>query len=193
MADGVSRWEGWNWQGFRAPQVSALLWEHWISPSDDPSSRVVLEECLPGILVWTDHHSSTWLILDQREGKRDKVYQLDGDEDVLRGDDGDDFDHAYLDWVQWLRELWRLIESTADPTPCPTKDRRPIHKPVLATRTPAAATPWRMRDEAPWRTTDLVPLKSRDLAIWTLKREALTLTLLVSYDDWYREQEWGSS
>jgi hypothetical protein len=40
--------------------------------------------------VWTDRHCHTWLILDQREGKRDKVYTIAGDEDVLRGDDGDD-------------------------------------------------------------------------------------------------------
>jgi hypothetical protein len=84
-----------------------------------------------------------------------------------------------------------VIESTTDPTPCPTKDRCPIHKPVLATRTPA--TPWRMRDQAPWRTTDLVRRNSRDLAIWILKREALTLTLPVSYDKSYRKQGWGSS
>jgi hypothetical protein len=120
------------------PQVSTLLWEHWISPS-----HPLEQERLPGILVWTDRHCRTWLILDQREGKRGKVYTLAGDEDVLRGDDGDDFDTAYLDWVQWLRELSKSIESATeqDPTRSPTKFHRPMHeKPRLATRIPA--TPW---------------------------------------------------
>jgi hypothetical protein len=141
---------------------------------------VFAEESLPGILVCTDPDSRTWLILDQREGKRDKVYRLAGDEDVLRGDDGDDFDQTYLDWVQWLRELWRLIESSADPIPCPTKVRRTMHKPVLAIRIPA--TPWRIRDQAPWRMKNQMPLnlKPRDLAIWRLKRQALTLPTLIA-------------
>jgi len=140
---------------------------------------VFAEESLPGILVCTHPSSRTWLILDQREGKRDKVYEIAGDEDILRGDDGDDFDHAYLDWVQWLRELWRSIESAADPTYCPTVVRHPIHKPGLATRIPA--TPWRMRDQAPWIMAHQVPLKPRDLEIWRLKSQALTLPAFLSY------------
>jgi hypothetical protein len=169
----VKRREGWNWLGFMPPQVSTLFWEHWILPSH-PSSRVLSQECLPGILVWTDPHCRTWLILDQSEGKRDKVYTLAGDEDILRGDDGDDFDAAYLDWFQWLRELWRLIESAAeqDLTRSPTNVRCPIcKKPRLATRIPA--TPWRMRDQAPWKMRDQAPWRTRHQAPWRMKHQAL--------------------
>jgi hypothetical protein len=178
MADEVNRREGWNWQGFMPPQVSTLLWQHWISPNDR-SSPMPADDPLPGILVWTTPHSRTWLILDQREGNRDKVYNIAGDEDTLRGD-GDDFDDAYPDWVQWLRGLWRSIESAAECSP--TKVPGLIHKPRTSIRIPA--TPWRMRDQAPWTmapSITRVPVPSnptdRELRFWYLRCQALSLKL----------------
>ena len=148
MADGVKRREGWNWLGFMPSQVTSLSWEHWTSPSQpgqlsDPSP-VLAYDRLPGILVWTDPYSRLWLVLDQREGKHNKVYELDGDEDILRGVDGYHLDLVHLGWVEWQRSMWGRIEATAENgltrRPRTTFGRRVHRPPRFATRIPAR--PW---------------------------------------------------
>jgi hypothetical protein len=51
-------------------------------------------------------------MLDEREGKRDKVYVLP--ESLIQGVDGDEDEvRVFPNWIEWLRFKWEIIEEEA--------------------------------------------------------------------------------
>jgi hypothetical protein len=73
----------------------------------------MLEDLMPALLVRSSINGYTWLMLDEREGKRDKVYQIAEKVSVIRGEDGDDFDIVHENWIDFQRAMWRGIEKAA--------------------------------------------------------------------------------
>jgi hypothetical protein len=108
VEDGVERLGGCN--RLCIAQVSVMT---WLRRDPNAAARSILEDLMPALLVRSSINGYTWLMLDEREGKRDKVYQIAESVSVIRGEDGDDFDIVHENWIDFQRAMWKGIEKAA--------------------------------------------------------------------------------
>jgi hypothetical protein len=116
--------------------------------SEDSDSRVDI--LLPALLIWSSaSHTWIWLMLDEREGKRDKVYELSYTPQRVLGEDGDDeLDGVYSGWIEWQRHRWEEIEEAAKmPQKKEVWPRLYAHIGRKKKRGPIPAQAWIRRDE----------------------------------------------
>jgi F-box-like len=100
VGDGIERLEGCNW--LCSGQVSAL------TARDDTSTAP--DERIPGLLVRSSCNGYTWLMLDEREWLRDKVFQV---EDTIIWKEVDEEDIIHENWIEFQKAMWRRIEKAA--------------------------------------------------------------------------------
>ena len=117
--------KGIHWLGSLPPKVSTMTW-------DTGETQI----CVPGLLISSDS-MYTWLLLDDREELRDKVMMLFDTDDVFElGPDGPWNIIVHLNWIEYLKVLWRRMEREAhfeafgllrlpDTDPCPVLRRVP--------------------------------------------------------------------
>jgi hypothetical protein len=110
LANNGERLEGWNWLGYRAYQVSAVYYH-------DPDATRTFEGrendgCVPALLVWSTSkcNNCVWLVLDKRDKLRERVYDV-RDAQLMTGDVRD---KVYSGWVEWLRHVWKGLETAAN-------------------------------------------------------------------------------
>lgn len=74
------------------------------------------EGCVPALLVWSTSTSDSyiWLVLNERDELRDKVYDIGFELDKLLCPEGDVCDKVYSGWVEWLRHVWNEMETAAN-------------------------------------------------------------------------------
>lgn len=106
VADDIEKF--WGRNRLCTAQVSDMIWVH--RKTNDSAS--IQREHMPGLLVRSSYNEHTWLILDEREGKRDKVYELADSPTVIRGE-GDDYDVVHANWIEFQRATWARIERAA--------------------------------------------------------------------------------
>ena len=66
-------------------------------------------EFIPALCLWTTETTYTWLILDERDGLRGKVYELPNEDNSENPWD------CYEDtsFIDWLEHKWNMVTSTA--------------------------------------------------------------------------------
>jgi len=106
VADNIEKF--WGRNRLCTAQVSDMIWVH--RKTNDSAS--IQREHMPGLLVRSSYNEHTWLMLDEREGKRDKVYELADSPTVIRGE-GDDYDVVHANWIEFQRATWARIERAA--------------------------------------------------------------------------------
>jgi hypothetical protein len=84
VEDGIERLEGFN--SLSSAHVSVMTWIHHDMNS---AASTICKDLMPGLLVRSSVNGYTWLMLDEQEGKRDKVYQLAESRSIIRGENGD--------------------------------------------------------------------------------------------------------
>jgi hypothetical protein len=112
LANNAERLVGWNWLGYHVDQVSGL---GYCDPDATPE-ELDKNWCVPALLVWSTsrYNDYVWLVLDERDKIRDRVYDICTEVHVIIGPDGDEGDKVYLGWVEWLRYVWNKMETAAN-------------------------------------------------------------------------------
>jgi hypothetical protein len=114
--DNVHRIEGTNWL---APTVCAIPFQNCTPKA----------EFIPALFIFHHKNATVWLMLDERDTLRNKVYTFFEGGNVLWDEDGStEWDDIDADWIGWQRRTWNIIEAAA-------RERAEKNEPILQLET----------------------------------------------------------
>lgn len=84
--------------------VEKIWWTDLLSPfkEDILSGLPVTRALIAALPIWMSMDGNTWLVVDERESVRDKVYHLGEGGATLSSEEGGQYDEVDSGWMEWL-------------------------------------------------------------------------------------------